>query len=98
MGRGGHTDSRGELPRNFLLLCFMGAFAIFSSTMSKSPTLSWFSEFLGASDFEIGLIAAASTITGIFVNVTAGSLSDVYGRRKMLIISGLIEVYFSPLV
>ena len=83
-------DSRGELPRNFLLLCFMGAFAIFSSTMSKSPTLSWFSEFLGASDFEIGLIAAASTITGIFVNVTAGSLSDVYGRRKMLIISGLI--------
>ncbi len=79
-----------ELPKNFLLLCFMGAFAIFSSTMSKSPTLSWFSKFLGATDFEIGLIAAASTITGIFVNITAGSLSDVYGRRKMLIASGLI--------
>jgi len=68
----------------------MGAFAIFSSTMSKSPTLTWFSEYLHAGDFEIGLIAAASTITGIFVNVTAGTLSDIYGRRKLLITSGLI--------
>ena len=79
-----------RVPSGFLLLCFMGAFAIFSSTMSKSPTLSWFSKFLGANDFEVGLIAAASTVTGIFVNVTAGSLSDIYGRRKLLIISGLI--------
>ena len=68
----------------------MGAFAIFSSTMSKSPTLTWFSEHLHAEDFEIGLIAAASTITGIFVNITAGTLSDIYGRRKLLITSGLI--------
>ncbi len=83
-------NSKRRLSRNFLSLCFMGAFAIFSSTMSKSPTLSWFSKFLGANDFEVGLIAAASTITGIFVNVTAGSLSDVYGRRKLLIVSGLI--------
>jgi len=83
-------SAKRRLPRDFLLLCFMGTFAIFSSTMSKSPTLSWFSEFLGANDFEIGLIAAASTITGIVVNVTAGSLSDIYGRRKLLIASGLI--------
>jgi len=68
----------------------MGAFAIFSSTMSKSPTLTWFSEYLKANDFEIGLIAAASTVTGIFVNITAGTLSDIYGRRKLLIASGLI--------
>jgi len=83
-------NTKKGLPSDFLLLCFMGAFSIFSSTMSKSPTLSWFSEFLGANDFEIGLIAASSTITGIFVNVTAGSLSDIYGRRKLLIISGLV--------
>ncbi|RLI20712.1 hypothetical protein DRO54_05590 [Candidatus Bathyarchaeota archaeon] len=78
------------LPKNFLFLCLMGAFAIFSSTMSKSPTLTWFSEYLKANDFEIGLIAAASTVTGIFVNITAGTLSDIYGRRKLLIASGLI--------
>lgn len=81
---------KDKLPGGFLLLCLMGAFAIFSSTMSKSPTLTWFSEYLQASDFEIGLIAAASTVTGIFVNVTAGTLSDIYGRRKLLITSGLI--------
>jgi len=79
-----------KLPSGFLLLCLMGAFAIFSSTMSKSPTLTWFSEYLNASDFEIGLIAAASTVTGIFVNITAGTLSDIYGRRKLLIASGLV--------
>jgi len=79
-----------DKPGGFLLLCLMGAFAIFSSTMSKSPTLTWFSEYLQASDFEIGLIAAASTVTGIFVNITAGTLSDIYGRRKLLITSGLI--------
>ncbi|HDI12438.1 MAG TPA: MFS transporter [Candidatus Bathyarchaeota archaeon] len=81
---------KDKLPGGFLLLCLMGAFAIFSSTMSKSPTLTWFSEYLQASDFEIGLIAAASTVTGIFVNITAGTLSDIYGRRKLLITSGLI--------
>ena len=81
---------KDKLPGGFLPLCLMGAFAIFSSTMSKSPTLTWFSEYLQASDFEIGLIAAASTVTGIFVNITAGTLSDIYGRRKLLITSGLI--------
>jgi len=79
-----------RFPSGFLLLCFIGAFAIFSSTMSKSPTLSWFSQYLGASDFEVGLIASASTVTGIFVNVAAGSLSDVYGRRRLLIASCLV--------
>ena len=83
-------EKNRKFPSGFLLLCFMGAFAIFSSTMSKSPTLSWFSQFLGANKFEIGLIASASTITGIFVNVTAGSLSDVYGRRKLLLIAGVV--------
>jgi len=47
-----------------------------------------FAEYLGAGPSEIGLIAAASTIIGIVVNVTAGTLSDVYGKRKPLILSG----------
>ncbi len=69
-------------------LSIIGLFAILSSTASKSPTLPLFAEYLGASSDEIGLIAAASTITGIIVNVTAGYLSDVYGRRKLLLVSG----------
>jgi len=74
----------------FLLLCLLGFFAIMSSTASKSPTLPLYAEYLGLSPFEIGLVAAASTITGIFVNFSAGFLSDIYGRKKLLIVSGLV--------
>lgn len=75
----------------FVLL--MGFFAILGSTMSKSPTLPLYARSLGLSRGEIGLIAAASTITGIFVNFASGLLSDIYGRKKLLKISGF--VFFS---
>ncbi len=70
------------------ILSAAGLTAILSSTASKSPTLPLFAAYLGANSALVGLIAAASTITGIIVNVTAGSLSDVYGRRKLLLASG----------
>ncbi|OYT31229.1 MAG: MFS transporter [Thermofilum sp. ex4484_79] len=73
----------------FLLLCIIGFFAILSSTMSKSPTLPLFARSLGLSDIEIGFVAAASTIVGIVTNITAGALSDIYGRRRLLIASGI---------
>jgi len=56
--------------------------------MSKSPTLPLFAEHLGVSKGELGFIAAASTITGIIVNITAGALSDIYGRKRLLLASG----------
>jgi len=55
--------------------------------MSKSPTLTLFAVSLGASDPEIGLIAAASTIPGIIASLPFGILSDVYGRRKIILVS-----------
>ncbi len=73
----------------FLFLSLAGFFAITSSTMSKSPTLPLFAESLGLSSSEIGFVAAASTITGIFVNFIAGTFSDIYGRKKMLTASGI---------
>lgn len=77
-----------RFSKAFLVLSIAGLFAILSSTMSKSPTLPLFAKQLGVSESEIGFIAAASTITGIIVNITAGTLSDIYGRRKLLIASG----------
>lgn len=71
-----------------LALSVAGFLAILSSTASKSPTLPLFAKELGAGPGEIGIIAAASTITGIVVNVVAGTLSDVYGRKALLIASG----------
>lgn len=77
----------------FFIISFIGFFAIFSSTMSKSPILPLFAESIIASEFElqfIGYIIAASTIPGILVSVIAGRLSDVYGREKLLLISTII--------
>jgi MFS transporter, DHA1 family, multidrug resistance protein len=81
---------RERFNREFIILCALGAFAIFGSTMSKSPTLSYFANFLGASPAEIGLIAAASTVIGIFTNVFAGVLSDLYGRKKMILVATIV--------
>ncbi|RLE74255.1 MAG: MFS transporter, partial [Thermoprotei archaeon] len=77
------------MAKAFILLCIIGFFAILSSTMSKSPTLPLYADELGLSVTDIGLVAAASTITGIFTNVIAGSLSDIYGRKRLLLASGL---------
>ncbi len=82
-------EGRG-MPVAFLLLCGVGLFAIFSSTMSKSPVLPLFAEHLGARDAGLGLIAAASTYTGILLSIPAGILSDRLGRRLVLLSSGVV--------
>ncbi len=72
------------------LILLAGFFAILGSTMSKSPTLPLYAESLGLSRSDIGLVAAASTVTGIIMNFASGVLSDVYGRRKLLIAGGFV--------
>lgn len=52
--------------------------------MSKNPVLPLFAASLGAAEQYIGVISAASTIPGILISLPAGSLSDVYGRKRML--------------
>ena len=77
----------------FLVISFIGFFAIFSSTMSKSPILPLFANSLITSEFEeqfFGYVIAASTIPGIIISVIAGRLSDMYGRKKLLLISTVI--------
>jgi MFS family permease len=76
--------------RYFWVLCIMGAFAILSSTMSKNPVLNPFAISLGTPADLTGVIAAASTIPGILVSLPAASLSDVLGRRKMLLFSTFV--------
>lgn len=71
----------------FIALCVMGAFAILGSTMSKNPVLNPFAVSLGTPTDLTGIIAAASTIPGILISLPAASLSDQFGRRKMLLFS-----------
>ncbi len=76
--------------RVFLILCIMGGVAILSSTMSKSPVLPIFSVALHTPDNLLGIVASASTIPGILISLPAASLSDVVGRRKLLLFAGFV--------
>jgi len=58
--------------------------------MSKNPVLNPFARSLNTPDSLIGLIAAASTIPGILVSLPAGSLSDRFGRRRVLFASAAV--------
>jgi MFS family permease len=74
----------------FRMICIMGLFAILSSTMSKNPVLNPFATSLGTPEIWSGFVAAASTIPGILISLPAASLSDIFGRKKFLLIAGLV--------
>ncbi len=74
----------------FKLMCTAGFFAIFSSTLSKSPVLPLFAAHLGATASEIGIVAAVSTLAGVAFSIPAGMLSDRFGRKTMLIAAGVV--------
>jgi len=74
----------------FLLMCVLGGFAIFSSTMSKNPALPLFIRTLNVPIETVGFIAAASTVVGVLISLPAGILSDIIGRRRVLFIAAII--------
>src|SRR3990167_4509866 len=71
----------------FVVLCMAGFFARMSYAMARTPLLPLFALSLGAEPKAIGFVVGASTITGIFFKLPSGTLSDIYGRYKMLLIS-----------
>jgi MFS family permease len=68
----------------------MGGLAIFSSTISKNPALPLFIHSLGVDEGTLGFIAAASTVVGIVASVPAGVLSDLWGRRRVILLSMVV--------
>ena len=83
----GTLVDRKAIVSLFVAIALTGAFAILSSTMSKTPILPLFAKSLGASEVEIGWIAVASTIPGILISMPSGALGDRLGRRKILMAS-----------
>ncbi len=81
-----HNNHKGY----FILLSAVGALAILSSTLSKTPVLPLFAQHLGATPAEIGWIVMASTLPGIFISFPAGAVADRIGTRRLLIASLLI--------
>lgn len=88
---------RGRAMRRFLtpfvMLCLVGFSARLGYQMARPPVLPRFAEELGAQSWLIGLILGASTITGVFVKFPAGALSDILGRRRMLVLGTLFFAF-----
>ncbi len=85
----------------YLTLLLAGFLARFSYQMARSPVLPRFAQDLGAAPELIGLIVAASTISGVLIKLPAGALSDVLGRKRMLFLGGLffaVPPFLYPLV
>jgi MFS family permease len=71
-------------------LCAAGFVAYCSYAICRSPLLPLFARELGAGPSLIGVIVGASTVTGIFVKMPAGALSDILGRRPLLLTGALV--------
>lgn len=79
----------------FIGICITGFLATLSYFLSRYPVLPLYAESLGLSSFQTGLVVSASSLTGVFFKLQMGTLSDVFGRRKMLILS-LCFFAFTP--
>ena len=85
----------------FVAIVFASLLSRLGYQMARSPVLPRFAEDLGATPELIGVIVAASTITGVFFKLPAGALSDVLGRKKMMVLGALFFAappFFYPLV
>jgi MFS transporter, DHA1 family, multidrug resistance protein len=80
------ASRRSDLAR----LCAAGFVAYSSYAICRSPLLPLFARELGAAPAAIGLVVGASTGTGILLKMPAGALSDVLGRRPLLLAGAFV--------
>src|SRR6202171_6226873 len=57
--------------------------------MARTPVLPIFAADLGAAPELIGVVVAASTSPGVFCKLPSGALSDVLGRKRMMVLGAL---------
>ncbi|MBI1976592.1 MAG: MFS transporter, partial [Candidatus Omnitrophica bacterium] len=74
----------------FRKLCWMGAVGFLSYNLSRFPVIPLYAQNLGVRPELIGFVVAASTITGIPGKILFGTLSDHWGRRRLLIASMMV--------
>jgi DHA1 family multidrug resistance protein-like MFS transporter len=85
----------------FAAILFASLLSRLGYQMARSPVLPAFAADLGALPEFIGIIFAASTITGVFFKLPAGALSDVIGRKRMMVLGALFFAappFFYPFV
>lgn len=78
-------------PRMALVrLCAAAFVAYCSYSICRTPLLPLFARELGAGPALIGFVMGASTLTGVVVKLPAGALSDIFGRRRLLLAGALV--------
>jgi MFS family permease len=80
-----HDNSRA-----FTRLCAIGLLSYASYAMCRSPLLPLLARELGASAPMVGLVVAASTVTGILLKLPAGTWSDLVGRVPLLLTAAVV--------
>jgi len=81
--------------RSFVLLCAVGLGCFISYDLVRRPALALFAESLGAEPLAIGLIVSLSTVTGVFLKLPMGVISDILNRRRLMI-GGLLAFGLPP--
>lgn len=77
--------------RDFRLLTLVSALVFVGSGIT-SPVMTIYLETLGASYAQISLILTTFTLTALLANYGSGWLSDRVGRRKPLLVGGLLLI------
>jgi MFS family permease len=75
----------------FVTLCGVGFLGRLSYEMIRSPVTTLYARHLGAPVELIGLIVSAVTITGIFVKLPSGALSDLFGFRRLMMAGAWVK-------
>lgn len=73
----------------FIAILVASVLARLGYQMARSPVLPTFAADLGALPELVGIVVAASTVTGVLFKLPAGALSDVLGRKRMMVLGAL---------
>jgi MFS transporter, DHA1 family, multidrug resistance protein len=79
-----------RLPATLLRFSLAAGLAYTAYAMCRAPVLPLFARQLGAGPELVGLVAGASTLTGVLLKLPAGAISDAVGRRMVLLGAGAI--------
>src|SRR5437870_8053813 len=88
-GKYGRGVDQGSRMNAFAAIVFASLLSRLGYQMARSPVLPAFAADLGALPEFIGVIVAASTVTGVFFKLPSGALSDVLGRKRMMVLGAL---------
>jgi MFS transporter, DHA1 family, multidrug resistance protein len=83
----------GQLSAVLLRFSTAAALAYAAYAMCRAPVLPLYARDLGAGPEFIGLVAGASTLTGVLLKLPAGAISDAIGRRAVLLTAAAVFAF-----